>query len=354
MFGKKYWFVFFALFLLSIQVYAASDLPLSEAGPYAVGVRIVRMQDLQRDKIVVNTTVWYPAMVGADGKPTSTPDMSGAPYPLVIYSHGSGSAPSEVADTGLALALVSHGFVVAAPLHHDDGSAKSYIDRPLDVLLVINKLAAVDKGDLLGLIDTDHVGVTGASSGGDTSMLSGGARINPVATKQWLASPVDPSNPLDLRLYYPDWNWDDFSQYGGRFLKLDGDNLWPAITDERIRAVMPTSVSAPSLYSKEGLAAITGPIFMMIGTKDQYNPYQNVVETYSQIGSKDRYLLTVVGGNHEFALAPRLQRVINHFAVAYFGYYLQGKADYAQYLTADYVKSLTDYDNLVWGVYDGE
>lgn len=46
------------------------------------------------------------------------------------------------------------------------------------------------------------------------------------------------------------------------------------------------------------------------------------------------------------------QRVA-HFAVAFFGYYLQGKQDYAQYLTAQYVDSLESQVKLglVWGPY---
>ena len=352
MFGKKYGLILLSIFLLSFSVQAASDLPLAEAGSYAVGVRIVRMQDVQRDKVVMNTTVWYPAQVGADGKATTNPDMSGAPYPLVIYSHGYSSNQTQAADTGLASALVSHGFVVAAMLHPSDFSANSFIDRPLDVLLVLNKLAALDKGDLVGLIDTDHVGVTGWSSGGYTSMMAGGARLNPVAIKQLLAVPFDPTDQTDWRQGFPDLNWEDFSKYGARFLTLNGDNLWPAMTDERIKAVLPIAESDAPLFGESGLADVTKPVFIIAGTADQYEPYQtNNVDAYEHLGSKDRYLLSVVGANHFFPLNLKVQRAMTHFAVAYFGYYLQGKQEYATYLTEDYVKSLSGYDNLVWGIY---
>lgn len=355
MLGKKYGLILLCVFQLSLNVYVAPDLPLSAFGSYAVGVRIVRMQDLQRDKVVINTTIWYPALVGEDGKATSTPDMSGAPYPLVIYSHGAQSNPSEAMDNGVAPALVSHGFVVTSMLHHTEASPTSFIDRPLDIVLVLNKLATLEKGDLVGLIDTDHVGVTGHSFGGYTSIVAGGARINPVTIKQILSSPLDPKDPTDWRQWFPDWNWNDFSQYGKRFMKVDDDNLWPAITDERIRAVMPIAEVDPELFGEAGLAAVTKPVFIMAATKDPYNPYQTrIVNPYQQLGTTDHYLLTFVGEDHEFAFSPHIMPVVDHFAVAYFGYYLQGKQEYAQYLTEDYTKSLSGYDNLVWGIYDGK
>jgi hypothetical protein len=39
---------------------------------------------------------------------------------------------------------------------------------------------------------------------------------------------------------------------------------------------------------------------------------------------------------------------INHLMTAYFGYYLQGQEDYAQYLTEDYVDNI---EGLAWGPY---
>jgi hypothetical protein len=41
---------------------------------------------------------------------------------------------------------------------------------------------------------------------------------------------------------------------------------------------------------------------------------------------------------------------------AFFGHYLHGQADYAQYLTSEYVGDLESQVDLglVWGVYEGE
>ena len=40
---------------------------------------------------------------------------------------------------------------------------------------------------------------------------------------------------------------------------------------------------------------------------------------------------------------------IDHFAVAFFGYYLQGRKDFARYFSEEFV---TQYNDLAWGVYE--
>ena len=40
-----------------------------------------------------------------------------------------------------------------------------------------------------------------------------------------------------------------------------------------------------------------------------------------------------------------------HFAVAFFGYHLQGRQDMAQYFSEDFV---AQHNDLFWGVYSGE
>ena len=42
---------------------------------------------------------------------------------------------------------------------------------------------------------------------------------------------------------------------------------------------------------------------------------------------------------------------INHFATAFFGTYLQGKSEYRDYFSEEFV---LQFDDLAWGVYQGE
>jgi hypothetical protein len=46
-----------------------------------------------------------------------------------------------------------------------------------------------------------------------------------------------------------------------------------------------------------------------------------------------------------------LRERMAHFAVAFFGYHLQGRADYAAYFSEKFVKQ---HDDLAWGVYEGD
>jgi predicted dienelactone hydrolase len=344
MFSKRAALLLFSIFLFSVSVYAAEDLPLAEPGPYAVGQMAMRFQDVPRDRQVINTSIWYPALAGASGN-ANEPDRSGAPYPLVLYSHGWGGSPAEAEDNGLAQALVSQGFVVVAMRHNTDNSYLGFIDRPLDTLFILNSLAALDEGDLVGMIDTDRVGVTGYSFGAHTAMVAGGARFSPPDIQAFLANPDDTTDLQD---------WNVFAEYAARFLELDGDNLWPAITDDRIQAVLPIAGADALLFGEAGTAAISKPVFIVAGTADELSPYSDMLQAFEYMGATDHYLLSLVREDHFFPLNPDIQRVLAHFAVAYFGYYLQDKAEYASYLSADYVSSLTNSDNLIWGVYSDE
>jgi len=50
-------------------------------------------------------------------------------------------------------------------------------------------------------------------------------------------------------------------------------------------------------------------------------------------------------------MKPEIKSRINHFAVAFFGYYLQGHKEYADYFSDDFV---SQFEDLFWGVYPNE
>ncbi len=64
--------------------------------------------------------------------------------------------------------LASHGFVVVGinniDYHHPWN--ENFFDQPLDYVFVLNQLADNPPESLIGIIDTDHVGVWGYSFGG--------------------------------------------------------------------------------------------------------------------------------------------------------------------------------------------
>jgi predicted dienelactone hydrolase len=75
----------------------------------------------------------------------------------------------------IAKHLVSHGFVVAGVNHQDTSEGwRALVDRPLDILFLLNQLANLEDDPLAGMIDTDNVGVMGYSFGGYTTIDIGG------------------------------------------------------------------------------------------------------------------------------------------------------------------------------------
>lgn len=166
-----------------------SILPLSERGTYVVGERIIDFVDTSRDSRPIVIKVWYPAIIpeGSDvdisalqdanrGLRDAPPATTDAPYPLILVSHGKGSYYELPQFT---VSLASQGFVVVSINHRGDEQEQSVINRPMDILFVLDQLAAITEGDLAGFIDTDHVGVMGWSFGAYTALAVSGAQIDP-------------------------------------------------------------------------------------------------------------------------------------------------------------------------------
>ncbi len=174
--------------------------PPDEPGPYAVGRVTLDLVDPLTERPLV-TDVWYPADAGTTGEPSvyefipgisypselalaGVPVAADAPFPLVVYSHGSGGL-RYIASYFTEL-LASHGFVVAAVDHVGNTAIEAIaggepsneqiaVDRLGDTTALITELLAVSDqppGDdplaatLSGSIDADRIGVTGHSFGG--------------------------------------------------------------------------------------------------------------------------------------------------------------------------------------------
>jgi predicted dienelactone hydrolase len=166
------------------------------AGAYGVGVRIVH---LVKDSVVnpgtdrvLDTAVWYPIAPTSDpvdptyqGVMNAPLLLDGAPYPLVMFSHGSCGYPAQ--STFLMTELASRGYVIAAPPHPGNtinefptcgtgpAQAASAQERPSDIRFALDQLLAANQdgsSPFFSAIDPDRIAMSGHSFGGFTTYLA--------------------------------------------------------------------------------------------------------------------------------------------------------------------------------------
>jgi len=326
-------------------------LPLSDYGPNFIGKRTYSFVDGNRDERQVGITVWYPA-IKPEGFAGTTledaePNTAGAPHPVILTSTKSAGY--------FAPHLVTHGFAVVSVSKLDSYNEfdNTMIDMPLDFLFALNKAGSGSFEGLEGILDAEHAGMMGYSFGGYNSLAMSGARIDP---EHYLSQCADPTK-IDSAIY-PDYisyqcaladKWNEFEAHAGVALSDSDDGLWQPMTDVRIRAVMPMAPEGWLLFGERGLAAVNRSILFIAGTNDQL--YSEDVLIFQNLGTRDRFLISFVGQNHMMIYNPEQLEHMKHFAVAFFGTYLQGRQDYAEYFSQDFI---AQYPALVWGALSGE
>jgi predicted dienelactone hydrolase len=333
--------------------------PLSEPGPYYAGKRTFTFADASRGGREVGITVLYPALLPEGSQGTKLlagtdrdPDLSGAPYPLILTD-------SDSAANIFKAHLATHGFVMAivrVPDQFADCWHFQMVDWPRDFVFALDQIASNPLEGLEGVIDSDHVGVTGYSGGGAITLTLSGVRIDPVF---FLAHCEQaPAMEPAFSQWYIEFTcclaeeWDQFAAHVGEEMTASEDGLWQPVTNERIRAVMPMAPDGAWLYGERGLALADRPMFIIAPTEDEYTPYQ--VETaylFEHVGSPERSMVSFIGRSHMMPFNPEVSKRLNHFATAFFGTYLQGKSEYRQYFSEEFV---SQFDDLAWGVYEGE
>lgn len=257
------------------------EFPPDRRGPYPVGVRDFPWHDPGRGGAGgrnVPTKVWYPAINPPPGAERARylwmltdqayvdlpAEASGAPYPVVLFSHGNKGINFQ--SFTFTSYLASHGFIVAAPNHagntmydspSDEQMAQVALDRPWDLTFVLRMLRGANEdpaNPLHGAVDTSRVAVTGHSFGGFTTLLLAGADVDRDAAVARCAAGVE---------------GDVFCPYVG---------YWPAgMVVSRPVEMAPLVAAAVALapggyaaFGDEGLALVTAPTIVMGGTLDEY------------------------------------------------------------------------------------
>ncbi|MEX1254994.1 MAG: dienelactone hydrolase family protein [Dehalococcoidia bacterium] len=154
-------------------------------GPYAVGVTKMtstRPSTADATPRAMETWIWYPAEGAAGAVTDEAPATDDGPFPLVIFSHGSGGMlENQSFFTGH---LASWGFVVASPPHPGNTTddcvlcdaqniAASAQERPGDVAFILDEMVTLhdDGTEPLGpLVDPERTAIAGHSFGGWTAV----------------------------------------------------------------------------------------------------------------------------------------------------------------------------------------
>jgi predicted dienelactone hydrolase len=333
-----------------------ASFPLSEPGPYRVGIRRnVAFEGASRGGREVSITIWYPAIMPQGSTPAgpvsdAVADPSGAPYPLVLSSSKVGFI--------FAPHLASHGYVVVGVngLDYYVPWDQNLIDQPLDILFALDRVATTPLEGLVGIIDVEHAGVMGYSFDGYNSLAMSGARIDPeFYLAQCAAAPsMEPAlGPFWIDYYCRMSSaWDQFAAHAGDAITQSDDGLWQPMTDERIRAVMPMAPEGAWLFGERGLAAVDRPTLIIGATEDVDCDYgREAVYIFDHLGTADKTMISFVGQDHMMVYEPEMVSRMAHFAVAFFGYHLQGREDLAWYFSQDFI---AQHDDLAWGPYVGE
>ena len=321
----------------------------SEPGPYRMGVCEVSSHDASRGGRVVGVRVWYPAVgaedvTGRRAIPLADPDRGGAPYPLILSSAKVGSI--------FAPYLVTHGFVWAGVTRIDsyDQMNEQMIEQPLDILFALGQVASSPPAGLDGMIDTEHAGAIGYSFDGYNALAMSGARIDPTFYLAQCAQ-TDVAKKVTLSAFscVPARAWDEFAGHAGEAITTSEDGLWKPMTDERIRAVMPMAGEGWWLFGEKGLAAVDRPTLIIVATQDELYPENTLI--FEHLGTPDKSLISFVGPDHYMVYYAEMVARMAHFAVAFFGYHLQGREDLAWYFSEDFV---AQHDDMAWGVYEAK
>lgn len=205
-------------------------------------------------------------------------------WPVLAFSHGYGGSPLSMGHFAAVGVFASHGYVVVAPFHGDPRFALLSFDDPSSALQAIaqfDRYTAMQATRPLSVataldvvlshphwrdrIDPDRIGGFGASQGGETMMLLGGAELT---TSIFLST---------RRVIH-----DERIKAAVGYVPYFGQRILPAFGDDN-----------------RGVAGVTLPFLAISGDADRTAPIGLVEEALSRLAAS-RKLVSLSGVQHGF------------------------------------------------------
>lgn len=342
----------------------SSSYPPDKFGPQRVGFRYIEFHDDVRDR-PAHTAVWYPGLRPASGAEKvmylaafegrayldAEVDDSGAPYPLIMFSHGNSGI--SVQSFTLCEHLASQGFVVAAPNHEgntifdspsDEEVAQIARERPMDIVFTLGEMQS--HADFSAAIDPARIGIAGHSFGGYTTLVLAGAEGDVDSAKARCAA----SGGAEIFCPYVEY-W----QPGEMLRRPAGAEVFMAAL-----ALAPGGYSA---FGDEGLAMVDMPLMLMGGDLDDMTG-EEVIPIYTALPAPKHKIVITGAGHMSFTDICRLDlpvpeleemcdpalymdidrafEIIDVFATAFFRYELCGEKSLAEYLDPAFAATLDE------------
>jgi predicted dienelactone hydrolase len=248
------------------------------AGPWNVGYRKIDVQDrLTGESFPV--ALWYPTPAAPASlfvtdslslcrlpatlcrwMTFEMPVAHNAPlaagsFGLIVVSHGAGGLAVNHRD--LAMALASHGYIVAAPTHprgqgNDISGVAVWVGRPQQVSHIIDTV--LEHGQLGPHIERERIGVVGHSQGGFTALEVAGARPSTGA-----AAAHCRQHPDDAK----------FCNSGGAATRKAMQEIGriPELRDSRVRSIVLMAPNAVP-FTDDALAQVTIPVLVYAAEHD--------------------------------------------------------------------------------------
>jgi predicted dienelactone hydrolase len=209
-------------------------------------------------------------------------------FGFIVISHGAGGLSLNHRD--LAMALASHGYVVAAPTHprgkdNDISGVGVWVGRPKQVSRLIDAL--LEDAELGSHIQRERIGVVGHSNGGYTALAVAGAKPNPAAIVAHCRQHPDDSK---------------FCSYGGAATREAARTVGdiPDVRDPRVRAIV---LMAPNTapFTDDALAQVAVPVRVYGAERDDLTLVRYHAERLAKaLPPQTEYVLVKRAGHFSF------------------------------------------------------